>query len=163
VSALLRPRRPSPALVLGALALFFAVGGSAFAVGQAVAPQARCANGAVKGFAVVNGDPTKGIENTPTQFTSAAVLFGPRFNCTGGAVQVRKLPGDVGYAVLFKGVNSKVATAAVVGSIPGAANVTPLPDGSFQVVTAGNQLEAPQGSNGQFIRRIDLKFLIVVY
>ena len=61
---LLRVRRPSPALAISALALFFAVGGSAFAVGQRVAvAQPRCANGAVKAFAYVTGDPTVGIHN----------------------------------------------------------------------------------------------------
>ena len=70
MSGRFRVRRPSPALVLSAIALFFAVGGSAFAVGQRLgAAQPRCANGAVKGFAVVTGDPKQGIDNVPFAFS----------------------------------------------------------------------------------------------
>ena len=49
------PRRPSlsPATAIALIALFFALGGSAFAVGQGIqsvtAAQQRCANGAVRG------------------------------------------------------------------------------------------------------------------
>ncbi len=163
VSATLRRRRPSPALVLSALALFFAVGGSAFAIGKAVVPQPKCANGAVRGFAVVTGDPTKGLDNTPQDYSSAPALFGPRFNCTGGIVEVRKLPANDGYEVHFRGITSKVATANVIGDLAGSATVTPMADGGFQVVTAGNQTSGSQNTAGQFNRRLDMQFLIVVY
>ena len=83
----------SPALVLAALALFLAAGGSGYALGhKATAPQPRCAAGAVRGIAVVTGDPLKGIENLSGDYSSAAKLFGYRFNCSGRAVQVRKAP-----------------------------------------------------------------------
>ena len=49
--------RITPSTVIAALALFFALGGSAVAVRDAVRPQARCAPGAVRGYIVVNGDP----------------------------------------------------------------------------------------------------------
>lgn len=157
-------RRPSPALVLSGVALFFAIGGSAFAVGQRVGvAQQKCANGAVKGFAVVVGDPKKGIDNIPSAFSSAAVLFGSRFNCTGQAVEVRRLPAQEGFAVRFKGAATKAAVASVFGANPGAATVTPLPDGSFQVSTAGNQAVPPQGSGGQFNARTDQQFIIVAF
>jgi hypothetical protein len=159
----LRVRRPSPALVLGATALFFAVGGSALAVGQHVGAASRCANGAVKGFAVVTGDPLHGIENIPQTFSSSASLFGPRYNCTGRAVQVRLLPENAGFAVRFAGVTGKVAVASVLSPDPGAASVKPLPDGSIAVTTAGNQSTPPGGTGGQFNRRTNMQFVVVVF
>ena len=53
--------RVSPSTALAATALFFALGGSAIAVNEAVKPQARCQPGAVRGYVAVNGDPTKGM------------------------------------------------------------------------------------------------------
>ena len=50
--------RITPTTVIALLALFFALGGSAVAVTEAVRPQARCAPGAVRGFIAVNGDPS---------------------------------------------------------------------------------------------------------
>ena len=62
-----RRLRVSPALVVAGVALLFALGGSAFAIGQkAAAPQQRCQNGAVRALAVVTGIPRQGIENLPT-------------------------------------------------------------------------------------------------
>ena len=40
--------RPSPALFISLLALFFALGGTAFAIGQKSTPQARCQTGAIR-------------------------------------------------------------------------------------------------------------------
>jgi hypothetical protein len=159
----LRAGWPSPALILSAAALFFAVGGSAFAVGQHSGVASRCGAGAIKGFAVVKGDPHQGIVNLPETYSSAAALFGARYNCSGQAVEVHKLAGVTGYSVRFRGVKVAAATAAVVGNLPGAASVNTQPDGSIQVITAGNQPDAPQGTGGQFIRRVDLPFVVVVY
>jgi hypothetical protein len=160
-----RPRMPSPALVLSALALFFAVGGSAYALGTAKAPpaQTRCQNGAVRGFAIITGNPTQGLQNAPQDFSTDASLFGAKFNCTGGVVEMRRLPGNTGYAVRFRGITSKVATANVLGDTAGSATVNALPDGSFQIVTAGNQIGGSDNTSGQFNRRLDLQFVVVVY
>jgi hypothetical protein len=150
-----RRRRPSPALVLSAAALFFAIGGSAFAVGQRVgAPQPRCADGAVKGFAYVKGDPSKGIENLGETFTSDPRVFGARFNCSGKAVQVRR-NRDV-FEVRFPGAPARTAiVAATVPNIP-TMTVTPLPDGSFRV--------SPQGVGGNtFGLAPEHQFVIVVF
>ncbi len=88
---MVRKLRPSPALVVASLALFFAIGGSAFAVvGRTEAAQPRCSPGAVRGIAYVTGDPKKGMRNLPDTFASAANLFGYRWNCSGGAIAVRK-------------------------------------------------------------------------
>ena len=99
--------RVSPSTVLAALALFFALGGSAIAVRDAVRPQARCAPGAVRGFIVVNGDPAKGIANIGDQFTSAKPEVGARFNCAGGAPQARRVATGV-YEVRFPGNGAQV-------------------------------------------------------
>lgn len=99
--------RVSPSTVLAALALFFALGGSAIAVQDAVRPQARCAPGAVRGFIVVNGDPAKGIANIGDQFTSAKPEVGTRFNCAGGAPQARRVATGV-YEVRFPGNGASV-------------------------------------------------------
>jgi hypothetical protein len=163
VNGLLRRRRPSPALVLSATALFFAIGGSAFALGQHVGIASRCGNGAVKGFAVVTGDPLHGIENIPQTFTSSAGLFARRYNCTGRAVQVRLLPENAGFAVRFVGLTSRVAVASVLSPDPGAASVKPMPDGSIAITTAGNQPTPPAGSGGQFNRRTNMQFVVVVF
>ena len=97
--------------VLAGAALFFALGGSAIAVNEAVKPQARCQPGAVRGYAAVNGDPAKGMANLPDQFTSAKPLLGARFNCAGAAPQARRVNAGV-YEVRFPGNATQVATAS---------------------------------------------------
>src|SRR5207248_8335495 len=92
----LRLRHPSPALVVALLALFFALGGSAFAISQKVKPQARCQPGAVRGIAFVTGQPSSGIGNVPDQFTTDRSFFGYSWNCTGGTVAVRRVPSTPG-------------------------------------------------------------------
>jgi hypothetical protein len=139
VNPRLRVRRPSPALVLSVTALFFAVGGSAFAVGQRLdVAQPRCANGAVKGFATVVGDPRVGIQNMLESYSSDPKLFTARFNCSGAAVQVRRV-GNV-FQIRFNGVAARTALVSGVGSNPQPMTVTPLPDGSYRVspIEAGN-------------------------
>jgi hypothetical protein len=92
----LRIRRPSPAAAIALLALFFALGGSAFAIGQKVKPQPRCQAGAVRGIAIVTGRPNAGISNVPDQFTTDRSYFGFSWNCTGGAVAIRRVPSTEG-------------------------------------------------------------------
>ena len=128
----LRLRRPSPALVLSAAALFFAIGGSAFAVGERVGiAQPKCANGAVKGFAYVTGDPKAGIQNVPDTFTGNARLFTNRFNCAGAAVLVRR-DGET-FVVRFNGISARTALVSGIGSNPQVMTVTALPDGSYRI------------------------------
>lgn len=128
----LRLRRPSPALVLSATALFFAIGGSAFAVGEKVgAAQPRCTNGAVKGFAYVTGDPTIGIQNMPDTFTGNARLFSARFDCAAAAVLVRR-DRDT-FVIKFNGITGRTALVSGIGSNPQVMTVTALPDGSYRI------------------------------
>jgi hypothetical protein len=135
VTHLLRVRRPSPALVISALALFFAIGGSAFAVGQRVGvAQPRCANGAVKAFAHVSGDPAKGIQDMAETFSSDPKLFKASFNCSGKGVQVRRVRDS--FEVRFPGTVVRSVSVSPV-SLPIAWSVTPQPDGSFRITPAG--------------------------
>jgi hypothetical protein len=124
----------TPGTAIALLALFFALGGSAFAVGErmqgpAVAQQ-RCANGAVRGIATVTGDPSKGIANVPDKFSGAAVLFARKFNCTGRAVQVRRLEIGV-YEVQF--VNNPAPSAVATGLGFFSATVETIAPGTFRV------------------------------
>lgn len=145
----------TPATAISLVALFFALGGSAFAVGErvqaAAANQQRCANGAVRGFAVVTGDPRQGIANVPGQFSASPALFRSRFNCNGRGVQVRRVGLGV-YEVRFVGNPS--GAAAVSGW-------TGAPQSSVEVVSGGvfrvslNQLAIRDGA--------DLPFTIVVF
>ena len=124
----LRVHRPSPALVISAVALFFAVGGSAFAVGERLGvAQQRCVNGAVKGFAYVTGDPAVGIQNMSETYSSNPRLFSARFDCAGAAVQVRRV-GDT-FQIKFNGIAGRSALVSGVGANPQTMTVTALPDG----------------------------------
>jgi hypothetical protein len=154
--------RPSPALFLATAALFLAVGGSALAVGlkSKPVPQLRCANGAIKGIAYVTGSPETGIANLPVTFSSDKTLFGTRFNCTGGLIEVKKdetTAGGAAVDVRFAGNPSKVAIGTPISaSEPGALAVTPLPDGSFRVTVGGalpsNSSLNPTGPNNWGVR-----------
>lgn len=131
-----RPGRLSitPGAALGLVAVFFALGGSAFAVGDAIqgpsVAQQRCANGAVRGIAAVTGDPSRGIANLPDQFSSAPALFGRRFNCTGKTVQVRRT--DIGvYEIRFVGNSAPSLVASGIGLF--SASVEPIGQGTFRV------------------------------
>jgi hypothetical protein len=142
----------TPGTALGLIALFFALGGSALAVGERIqgpsVAQQRCTNGAVRGVATVTGT-SAGMANIPDRFTSAGNLFGRRFNCTGKAVQVRRVETGV-FEVRFVGV----AGASGVGSGSGDAYaaVEPAAGGAFRVTMH------PVGRDD----RIDAAFTIVV-
>jgi hypothetical protein len=128
----LRVPRPSPALLLSVVALFFAVGGSAFAVGQRVGvAQPRCANGAVKAFAYVTGDGRVGIQNMSETYSSDPKLFSARFNCSGAAVQVRRARNV--FQIKFTGVVGRTALVSGVGGNPQTMTVAAMSDGSYQI------------------------------
>ena len=142
----------TPGTALGLIALFFALGGSAFAVGERIqspsVAQQRCTNGAVRGVAAVTGT-SAGMANLPDKFTSAGNLFSRKFNCTGKAVQVRRVETGV-FEVRFVGVSG----ASGVGSATGDAYATvePAPGGAFKVTMH------PAGRDD----KLDLPFTIVV-
>ncbi|HEY4413234.1 MAG TPA: hypothetical protein VGN06_09580, partial [Gaiellaceae bacterium] len=83
--------KPSPALIVALVALFFAFGGSAYAIGsKEFSAQPRCASGAVRGIALVTGAKTDISSLSSSTYTGEPSLFGYRWSCTGGAVLVRK-------------------------------------------------------------------------
>jgi hypothetical protein len=142
----------SPGTAIGLIALFFALGGSALALGErAQGPsvaQQRCANGAVRGIAFVTGVASQGIANLPGNFTGAGQYFGRKFNCTGRAVQARRV--DVGtFEVRFVGISGASAVASATGDTY--ADVEPIPGGAFRVVMH------PAGRDD----KIDVPFTIV--
>jgi hypothetical protein len=125
----------TPGTVIALVALFFALGGTAFAVGErvqgATVAQQRCANGAVRGVAHVTGGPS-GVANIPGQFTGTGALFGRKFNCTGRAVQVRRI-GIGNYEVRFVGNG---APNAVGGGVAGSQVIADwIAPGTFRVAT----------------------------
>lgn len=112
-----QPRRPrvGPSTAIALVALFFALGGSAWAVGtrggdSEAALQRACSQGNVRGVAQVTGGPS-GAANIPGAFTGAKALFGRRFNCIGRAVQVRRLGIGV-YEIRFVGNPAPTAIAS---------------------------------------------------
>ena len=142
----------TPGTAIAVVALFFALGGSAFAVGERIqsfsVAQQRCTNGAVRGAATVTGT-SAGMANVPDTFTGAGNLFSRKFNCTGKAVQVRRVEAGV-FEVRFVGV----AGASGIGSGLGDfyASVGPAAGGAFRVTIH------PAGRDD----RIDAPFTIVV-
>jgi hypothetical protein len=151
--------RPSPAMFVSLLALFFALGGTAFAVGsKELAAQPRCAAGAVRGIAVVTGNPVKGLQNLSEDYTNDPSVFGYRWNCTGGQVLVRKAPNSrIGYDVKFNGNNANVAVvSAGVADNPAAASVTRNSDGSFHV-----QMQDGNDNDGLWQSVPNLGFVII--
>lgn len=107
----------TPSTAIAVIALFFAFGGSAFAVGEHIqspsVAQQRCANGAIRGIATVTGIPSQGIANLPDKFTSANNLFARKFNCTRKAVLVRRVGFGV-FEVQFVGISGASAVASAV-------------------------------------------------
>lgn len=125
--------RLSPAMVVALLALFFAVGGSAFAVGQktaALKPVYQCKLGAVRGFASFATQVVGDV--FPGTYSSEARLFEARFNCSGGAVQVKKVGRGV-FDVKFVGNGAKVAVGSVSGGEAGSFAWGRAPDGAIRV------------------------------
>jgi hypothetical protein len=149
--------RPSPSLVVAGLALLFALGGSAFALGQKTAPQPRCQNGAVRALAVVTGIPLKGIENLPDEYTKDPKAFGRRFNCTGKGVEVKRAQSLNGaWDVRFPGISGASCVASGMASSAGSASCVPQPDGGFRVSLRGVT------TDGNTLAPVNGAFLIVV-
>jgi hypothetical protein len=125
----------TPGTAIALVALFFALGGSAFAVGERIqglsVAQQRCTNGAVRGVAVVTGNPAQGIANLPDTFTGAGNLFSRRFNCTGKAIQVRRV-GIGAYELRFVGNASPSAIAGGVGAF--SSTTETIGPGTFRVL-----------------------------
>ncbi len=130
------------------------MGGSAFAVGERIqAPsvaQQRCTNGAVRGIAVVTGIASQGIANFPDSFTAAGNLFGRKFNCTGKAVQARRVETGV-FEVRFVGISGASACRQ-------RARETPWRRCKRRPAACSEYVMHPAGRDD----RVDLPFTIVV-
>jgi hypothetical protein len=135
--------RISPALVVSGLALFFALGGSAFAVASKVSPQPRCAQGAVRAVVEVTGQPDHGPANLPDQYTSNTSYLGRHFNC-GSSIQVKRSDRGTYYVKLI-GNSATSAVASAFGSDPAGATVNRQPDGSFQVIIGSHSAPTDEG------------------
>ena len=135
------------------LALFFALGGSALAVGEHVqgpsVAQKRCANGSVRGIAVVTGIPSQGIANLPGNFTGAGDLLRPE-------IQLHRASraGPAGRGGCVRSALRRDLWRERSGSSTGdaMANVEPVPGGAFRVVLH------PAGRDD----KVDLPFTVVV-
>lgn len=151
-----RRYRVSPALVVAGVALLFALGGSAFAVGQkTAAPQQRCQNGAVRALAVVTGVPRQGIENLPDTYTANPQAFDRRFNCTGRAVQVKRA-GAGQWDVRFGGISGASCLASSLSPQAGSISCQPLADGGYRVSLRG------VGTIENTLPPMNVPFLVVI-
>lgn len=151
-----RRLRVSPALVVAGVALLFALGGSAFAIGQkAAAPQQRCKNGTVRALAVVTGVPRQGIENLPSNYAAVPQAFSRRFNCTGRFVQVRHA-GNGQWDVRFGGISGASCLASSLSPDAGSISCQPLPDGGYRVSLRG------VGTQDNFLPPMNVPFLVVI-
>ncbi len=152
--------KPTPALVASLVALFFALGGTAFAVGSTVLkPQSRCATGAIRGIADINGESVDGVGNIPTTYSSDGGLFGYRWSCTGGQIIVRQSRGANGFDVQFVGNPSTVAyVSSDAYGTPEAGSVARSADGSFHITMGGSNTGVP----GPWEAQANVPFIIVL-
>jgi hypothetical protein len=153
--------KPSPALFVSLVALFFALGGSAYAVGsKEFSAQPRCAAGAVRGIALVTGAKTDLSGISSANYTSEPSIFGYRWSCTGKAILVKKDPrADGGIDVKFVGNPSTIAVvSSAANGVANGGSVSRQPDGSFLVVMGGSNTGAP----GQWQAQWNVPFVIVL-
>jgi hypothetical protein len=86
--------------------------------------QKACSDGAVKGYAIVNGD-----TEFPAEYTSEAGRIPKKFNCTGGAVEAKRISAG-NYRVRFGGNAAAIAVSNSYGP------------GSFDEYVSVNQEES---------------------
>ncbi|MFL5912686.1 MAG: hypothetical protein ACJ768_19225 [Gaiellaceae bacterium] len=135
--------RPSPALFISLLALFFALGGTALAIGEKSVPQARCQTGAVRGIAVVTPG-QEGLDSLPSTYTSDGAYFGYRWSCTGGQISIRKPRDFAGVEVYFDGNPADVAILQSTNlGVPNAGSVHKGSDGGFYISMGGANTGVP--------------------
>jgi hypothetical protein len=146
----------TPALCISLVALFFALGGTAFALGSKAVPQARCATGAVRGIAEINtsfdlSGLTANLQETPQAFSYT-------WNCTGGKVYIRK--NNNGIDVQFLGNPATVATVSGIdGGWPYSGSVSRSSNGFFHVTMGGSN----SGAAGPWQIQNFTPFVIVLF
>jgi hypothetical protein len=114
-----------------AAALLLAGVGSAFVVDKSPTAQRRCRPGAILGIASIT-DRAVHSGAFPANYSSAAALFDNRFNCTGGAVLVRRDSPGI-YDIRFVGNGGNVIVGNASGNAAGALGWGRHADGSFTV------------------------------
>lgn len=154
----MRLPKPTPALVISLVALFFALGGTALAVGAKSAPQPRCAQGAVRGIAVFDkGGDFTALTNS---WSGGGTVLSYAWNCDGGHVLIRKDTEHNGVDVQFAG---NPATVAIVQSlsegVPNGGSISRQPDGSFLVTMGGSNT----GVAGPWQFQSNVPFTIVLF
>lgn len=153
-------RKPSPGLIVSLVALFFALGGTAFAIGEKSVPQARCQTGAILGIAVINaGGANDDLSSLPSTYSDDSTYFGDRWSCTGGDISIRKPRDFNGVEVMFSGNPADVAILQSTNyGVPNAGSVTKGSDGGFYVTMGGSNTGAP----GQWQPQWNVPFVIVL-
>jgi len=155
----MRLPKPTPALVVSLTALFFALGGTAFAVGSKSAPQPRCAQGAVRGIAVLDGG-EEGFSSLPSTWNSAPGMIQYQWSCGGGQVLIRKPRDQQGIDVEFANNPAQFAIVqSVQNGIPSAGSVTRQSDGSFRIAMGGSNTGVP----GPWQFQWDVPFTIILF
>ncbi|MBV8065243.1 MAG: hypothetical protein JOY72_02875 [Actinobacteria bacterium] len=135
----MRRIRFSPALSISVVALFFALGGTSFALTTKSAPQPRCATGAVRAMAEIN--PSFDLSSLTTNLQAWPAAFNYAWSCTGGKVYIRK--NDNGIDVLFVGnPASEAVVSGTDGGWPFAGSVTHESGGWFHVTMGGSNADA---------------------
>lgn len=153
--------KPSPALIVALVALFFALGGSAYAIGsKELSAQPRCAAGAVRGIALVTGAKVDLSGISSSTYTQEPGIFGYRWSCTGKAILVKRDPqAPEGIDVKFVGNPSTIAiVSSAANGVPNGGSVARQPDGSFLVVMGGSNSNAVGPWQGQW----NVPFVIVL-
>ena len=153
-------RRPqlTPSFAISVAALFFALGGSAFALRDAAPRAPKCPVGSARAIAYVTGDVNKGIANLPDGWSAAANLFGYRWTCTGG-IEVRKaVESGGGFDIRFPGNPGRYPVATAVFPRALGISLAPATDGSFHVTEGGNI-----DGGDSFPPRSDATFVIVLF
>jgi hypothetical protein len=109
-------------MVVSCLALFLALGGSAFALGHQTARTARCPAGTPRAIATVTGlgnlgGAQPGVFQLPDRWTSSSTYFGYQWSCSGQRIQVRALTPKsstnlYGFDIRFPGNPGQVASVS---------------------------------------------------
>jgi hypothetical protein len=123
-------RRMTPSMVVAVVALFAALGGSAFAVGTKT-PKLGCAAGAAKAYVTFDADHFVG--SFPQSFSNDTKLWARRYTCNGRAPEVRGTSSGV--EVRFPGVPAGAPVVSVMQSSGGFASVTITNEGTYRVQT----------------------------
>lgn len=150
--------KPSPVLVIALAALFFALGGTAFALGTKIVPQARCATGAIRGIAMIGG--SLDLSGLPSSYAEHPDAVSYHWSCTGGKVLIRKDP-SAGSAIDVQFPGNPASVAIVSSAANGVANggsVARQSDGSFRVVMGGSNV----GAVGPWQAQWNVPFVIVL-